>query len=242
MTVDWKQYERLVSFFCSDEFSDNKTTVLANAKITGAISGESRQVDVLIDKRFSPDISRRIIVDAKRHSRKIDITEVERFEGMMRDCRAEYGFLVCPVGYTKGAQKRAQSNITLKLLTFSDLERFSLDSYELCNSNSCLKRIHTGVLYWSDAFGIFLPDGTVSLFSVAKCDVCHQFHVWCFSCGMKAMLTDEDEFHCSCGMPWFWLTSMEEEEDCDHASTSKSVYLLLVTATDVKIVDRRPLR
>ena len=242
MAADWKQYERFVSALCANEHSDEHTTVVSNAKITGAISGILRQVDVLIDKRFSSNVSRRIIVDAKRYSRKVNIADVERFESMMRDCRAEHGFLVCPEGYTQGALRRAQDNITLKLLSLADFEGFSLESYDLCDSEECQKRDDPGVILWTDAFGITLPNGPVSLFSVAKCDVCHQFHVWCFSCGARAILADEDEFSCSCGMPWFWLTAIEEEiDDFDHASTLKSVYLLFATLADVKIVDRRPL-
>lgn len=209
MMSNWKKYERLVSAFCTDKYSNEDTTVTANAKILGTISGEQRQVDVLIDKRFSLDIKRRIIIDAKNYSRKVDISEVERFESMMKDCRAEYGFLVCPEGFTRGAQRRAQKKITLKLLTLSDLEQFSFDSYDFCTSQNCLNRADKGVIYWGDAFGISLPDETISTFSVAKCDVCHQFHIWCFSCGEKFVLGDEDEHHCSCNQSYFWLTAIE---------------------------------
>ena len=113
---DWKEYERQVAAFITDSFSSDEMTVCVNASIKGMLSDLYRQVDVLIDVRFSPDVSRRIIVDAKKHSRKVTIGDVEKFEGMMADCSAGHGFLVCPSGFTEGAYRRAQDNMSLSLM------------------------------------------------------------------------------------------------------------------------------
>jgi hypothetical protein len=79
----------------ADDLSSDVLSVTPNAKIKGLISGSARQIDVLIeDMRYSPSASR-VIVDAKRRTRKIDIKGIEEFEGMMRDCGAKHGLIVC---------------------------------------------------------------------------------------------------------------------------------------------------
>lgn len=236
---DWKGYERQVAEFIADTFSSDEMTVNANALIEGRLSGQLRQVDVLIDARFSPDVSRRIIVDAKKHSRKISIGDVEKFEGMMRDCRAEHGFLVCSSGFTEGACRRAQENITLHLLKPEDLESFSVESFELCRSNKCSLREDSGVLIWGGAFGLYLPDGTISIFNIAKCDKCHRFYIWCFGCGEKFYLDNEDEYQCSCELPFSWHTAIADESFEGEELTS--VYLVLVFGENLFVVDRKPL-
>lgn len=40
-----------------------------------------RQIDVLVDARVSEDNTRRVIIDAKYRARRVDVREVETFEG-----------------------------------------------------------------------------------------------------------------------------------------------------------------
>src|SRR3954468_22330294 len=97
--TDWRIYERFVAKLMADQ-AEHDMTVLPNVKLLGTISGVHRQIDVLIDSRHDHSDSRRIIVDAKRHKRPLDVKKVEEFEGMMRDVQAHHGILVCPNGYT----------------------------------------------------------------------------------------------------------------------------------------------
>src|SRR5258707_968864 len=104
---DWRIYDRFVARLQADEVAQDMT-VVANARLKGAISGVKRQIDVLLDFRFDDDLSRRVIVDAKRRKRPINVKQVEEFEGMMRDVRATRGIIVCPNGYSQAAHRRAQ--------------------------------------------------------------------------------------------------------------------------------------
>jgi hypothetical protein len=45
-------------------------------------------LDVLIDLRHDTDNSRRLIVDAKKRRRRIDVVQVEAFKGLMEDVGA----------------------------------------------------------------------------------------------------------------------------------------------------------
>src|SRR5258706_16417254 len=86
----WRAYERVVAAM-QVENADVDMSITPNAHIIGAITKTPRQVDVLVDARWDSDFSRRIIVDAKFRNAKLDVNDVEAFEGMLRDCRAERG-------------------------------------------------------------------------------------------------------------------------------------------------------
>jgi hypothetical protein len=94
---DWEVYERLVAYLLAKQLSTD-LCVTPNARIRGHISGRSRQIDVLVDARHDTDNSRRLIVDAKKRVRKIDVKDVEAFRGLMEDVGATHGYIVSPLG------------------------------------------------------------------------------------------------------------------------------------------------
>jgi hypothetical protein len=215
---------------------EHDSTVIPNAKLTGTLSGAQRQIDVLIDSRLQHDATRRVIVDAKRHKRPIDIKQVEEFEGMMRDVQAHRGILVCPNGYTNAALRRAQDAITIRLVPLSDLESLDLSSWDPCSHPAC-----DGLVLW-DATPALSIGGRWAIFATSKCDECRRFNVWCWDCWERFALDDEDEHRCSCKGPWFWLTAIEDESE-DDTEQLNAVYLLLVYGLGQHaVVDRRPLR
>lgn len=238
----WKKYERLVALICSEDFSGTDMTVIPNARIAGELSGTSRQVDVLIDHRFSYNRERRVIVDAKKYKRKINVKDVEEFEGMMRDCGASKGILVCPEGYSEAAHKRSQESITIKIVTIDELENIDLKHWDDCYSDDCGKNGHRGLVLWDTNLGLTHSDGLISIFCVGKCDVCRRFQIWCWDCGQRFSLDDEDEHKCGCDAGRFWFTAIEEDHDDNTGDTQKAVYLLLPGIRDVLVVDRKSLR
>jgi hypothetical protein len=150
---NWRIYERFVASLYSCEASDT-LTVIPNAELVG-LSGIKRQIDLLIDTRLEEDVSRRVIIDAKCRNRKIDITDVEAFEGMMRDCRAHRGILVCTSGFTEGASLRAQAHIGLRLVPLQDLESLDLTAWENCKGvcSSISGRVRKGWVLYDTAIG-----------------------------------------------------------------------------------------
>jgi hypothetical protein len=237
---DWRKYERLIAGLISEEFSANDMTVVPNAKLIGKLSGCQRQIDVLIDKRFEGGRNRRIIVDAKKYSRPIHIKDVESFEGMLRDCTASKGILVCPNGYSDAAKRRAQDLINIRLVSLDELENLDLSTWDECCSDSCDTRKNRGLVLWDSPWGISPLGNPLSICCTGKCDECNDFHVWCWDCGQKFALGNEDEHQC-CSELWFWLTAIEEDVDEQTGETYNSVYLLLPSLSDVLVVDRKPL-
>jgi restriction endonuclease Mrr len=121
----WLVYERCVAAFVSEKYGGIDTSVQPNVTLRGTISGADRQIDVLIDHRWRGGTSSRILVDAKSRARPLDLGDVEQFEGMMRDCRASRGIIVCTAGWTAAAARRAQQTITITLLDYET----ALDEY-----------------------------------------------------------------------------------------------------------------
>lgn len=229
---DWRLYERFVASLQADKASP-ELTVIPNALVMGSISGTERQIDVLLDSRVEDDVSRRVIVDAKRRGRRLDVTDVEQFEGLMRDVRAHRGILVCPSGHSAAALRRAEQAITIQLVGLEELGNLDLVNWDRCLQAGC-----AGFVLWDSTFGMSINDSPLWIHAIAKCDECRRFHVWCWGCAERFPLDDEDDYQCSCKGPWFWLTAIEEEE----APGVRAVYLLHVLPDGLpRVVDRRPL-
>jgi hypothetical protein len=230
--LDWEVYERLVARMIADQLSTDYC-VTPNAHVIGVISERSRQIDVLIDSRHQSDASRRIIVDAKRRTRKVDVSDVEAFLGLMNDVTATHGYLVSPAGYTKAAERRAQESVSLRILPLDRLEHFDPSTWLACTDPRCSR----GLIFW-DGY----PKLEVTLKSlsvdrktkhlsfvhyVGKCDRCGRFHVMCVTCGdLISPRNDDPEdvgHRCRCKMPWFWITSIERDEEGRRSSELHAV-------------------
>ncbi|MBA8908834.1 restriction endonuclease [Aminobacter ciceronei] len=241
---DWKRYERLVARLMADQLS-TEFCVTPNASVLGRITGIPRQIDVLIEARHDTDNSRRIIVDAKRRKRKIDVKEVESFRGMMEDVGATHGYLVCPNGHTAAAEKRAQSAVSIRLLPLDRLESFDPRTWPRCVRLGC----KYGRVFWDGypeiSLGLVAPDGTPTrmtfVHSVGKCDRCRKFHVSCATCRQILYVPEDDDsdigHQCACRLPWFWLASIEEDE---RGARSAELHLA-IGVSEVRTVNRRSL-
>lgn len=243
---EWKLYERLVAKVIHEQLSTDYC-VTANAKVMGRLSLRKRQIDVLIDARHTTENKNRIIVDAKIKSRKVDVTHVEAFIGLMDDVEATHGYLVCPKGFTKSALKRAQSSVSLRLLPLDHLEYFDPSTWPTCHSTKC----KAGHIFWDGYPSLELklaPIGGGSTINkdfvhyTGKCDKCCQFHIHCLTC-MKIfdipLRNSNIGERCDCQGPWFWLASTEID-----SKGRKSAELHLVnplSSRKIETINRRSL-
>jgi len=244
----WEIYERMIARLLANQLSTG-LCVTPNARIRGRISGRQRQIDVLIEARHDTDNGRRIIVDAKQKKRKIDIQDVEAFQGMMKDVDATHGYLVCPSGHTKAAERRAQDAVRICLIPLDHIMDFDPDTWPRCLRTGC----EYGRVFWDGYPEVSLslmPIGRLGSESpivksfahcVGKCDRCGKFHVLCATCGQILYVPEGDKkdvgHQCACQLPWFWLASIEKDNE-----GRRSAELHLVTgAGNVKTVDRRSL-
>lgn len=221
-------YERLVAAF-EIEAADMDASVTPNASLIGSISGVRRQIDVLVDARWNADLERRIIFDAKRRNRKVDVKDVESFEGMMRDVRASRGVLVCTNGFTEGALRRAQQFIDVRIM--DEEEALELDHAATDPCPHCVdqKRKQQGVVFWDGQFPLPYAAGWSIVFT-GKCDVCRSFAFWCWDCGSKAVIPEGQSYECGCERRWF-----------TEASDDEITFVVALEDGEVPL-DRRPLR
>jgi hypothetical protein len=225
---DWRIYERVVASFQVEAVGID-TSVLANASLIGSISGVRRQIDILIVARWDDGTERRIIYDAKLRSRKIDVKDVEAFEGLMRDVRASRGVLVCSNGYTKAALTRAQEIIDIRIVSAdeaAELDHSAIDPCPLCRDNN---RKTQGLVFWDGQLPLTTGSGWAIVFT-GKCDVCHSFAFWCWGCGEKLVVPDDEKYVCGCERIWF----VEKNQD-------EAVFVLRLEDGEMPL-DRRPLR
>lgn len=241
----WLIYERCVAAFASAEHGNLDITVQPNVLLLGAISGTQRQIDVLVDHRWDQrDTTSRIIIDAKNRVRPVDIGDVDAFDGMMKDCRAPRGIIVCTAGCTEAAVRRAQDAITIDLLSFDDaLDEFGW-AYEPCLGPCSNGKSHgcRGGVLWGEfqATGFDGNSGWVML-QTGKCDGCHSFHVWCQDCGGKFAVPDARVVTCGCdGREW---ASVPESEASGHVGEPSSIWLMMREyGGRPTALDRRPIR
>lgn len=234
----WLVYERCVAAFTVEQQKDLEITVLPNVKLLGVLSGIERQIDVLIDSRWNDGINRRIIVDAKDRGRKVDVKDIESFEGMLRDCGASRGVIVCPNGYTPAAHRRAQESIVITILTIDELQEFDW-VYEPCLGTCSIKTRQSrqrGMVLWAAYLGI-PTQNVMHIFQTGKCDGCHEFHVWCWECGLKFAVPHNGLFRCSCPHDWICWPENDESE-----GSTAAVLMLKLDDEYGAIIDRQPLR
>jgi len=244
----WEVYERMIARLIADQ-SETDLCVSPNAKVTGKISGILRQIDVLIDARHDTGNTRRLIVDAKHRRRKVDVKDVEEFLGLVEDVGATHGYLVTSSGFTKAAEKRAQMAVSIRIVPVDRLENFDPSTWPKCKNAKCSR----GRIFWDGypemSLKVFPVNSSVEprlhtvayVHYVGKCDRCGFFHVWCTTCDDTLLVPhDDDEDHghqCRCRRPWFWLASVEEDEN---SNESAELHAALGTG-EVITVDRRGL-
>src|SRR6266511_3891389 len=132
----WEIYERLIARLMVDQLGTD-VCVTPNARVRGRISDAVRQIDVLIDARHDTDNSRRIVVEAKKRRRKIDVKDVEALEGLMKDVGATHGYLVAPTGHSPAAEQRAQEAITISIVPLEYIEQIEPSKWPRCLGAAC---------------------------------------------------------------------------------------------------------
>jgi hypothetical protein len=123
--LDWKAYEQEVKAHFLSEYPSAR--IQHNVKIPGKLSKVERQIDVLIEQELC-DLSFTIVIDAKRHKRKIDVKDIEEFIGLVRDVGAHKGVMISTEGYTTAAITRAHADdadVILDVLNFKQLPEYA---------------------------------------------------------------------------------------------------------------------
>jgi hypothetical protein len=226
-TLSWQIYERVAACF-EVEAASMDVSVTPNASLIGSISHVSRQIDILVDARFEEGFDRRIIFDAKHRKRKVDVKDIESFEGMMRDVNASRGVLICSSGWSQAAASRAADLIDIRLMTVDEIDEMDFAAVDPCPHCRLTCQRNPGLVFWDGQFPLPL-DGWAIIFS-GKCDRCRCFAFWCWECGEKVIVPDKEVYTCGCDRKWF----IEKTPDA-------ALFVVDLEGNQIQI-DRRPLR
>lgn len=126
----WKLYERQI-------YRKLKAGVAKDAEVTfdehglqrlpGKWSGTDRQIDVIVRGTFAglPEVQT-MIVDCKLVARRLDVTHVEAFAGLLEDVGATLGLLITAEGFSEAAKRRAAGvrGMQLDVVELDELEKW----------------------------------------------------------------------------------------------------------------------
>jgi len=140
----WKWYQKRVA----DLFRKIKGAVVdEDVTEVGQDSGVPRQVDVRVQLPFNIDVGQgfeievpvKIIVDAKAHSRPLDVKDIEEISGLKDDVRANLAVAVTPEGVSEGGRQRGRALGVYPITVTGDLLAL-LDALE--DFSSCLMCVY----------------------------------------------------------------------------------------------------
>jgi hypothetical protein len=126
----WKAYERQIyEALKSNAAKDAEVTFDCGGtqRLRGRFSRVDRQIDVLVRGTFAGlPTMHTMIVDCKLFNRKLAVTHVEAFTGLVADVGAQFGLLITCKGFSQAAKRRAAgfSNVQLDVVELDELERW----------------------------------------------------------------------------------------------------------------------
>jgi hypothetical protein len=193
-SATWKWYQtRIADFFRRVQGArvEEDVPVTITSKHTG--TKRKRKIDVMVWLPVTIKLSEvievamefQIIVDAKHHDRPVDVGWVDRIKGMRDDIGAHAAIIMCPNGFTKGAEDRAKEvSLILRSATpdlLAMLRCMGYPTHEGCTS--CQWR---GELTWHKR-------RNEEVYRLGKCPMCGMKHVLCSDCVSVFGIDDFEE-------------------------------------------------
>ena len=192
--MTWQEYQDAVGELY--EHLDDLGTVHRSVTIPDKVTGQPRQLDVLIEMEAYGQ-TLRIVVDAKFYSTKIDVKDVEEVLALADAVKANQVIIVPANGWTEPSGKKAAFHgCALRLFTLEEaLDILIPDKWEMCPN--CMKDYI--VLDMDGAVGY----GAGWLWWLAgRCRECRHGFIWCQDCGERQDLPPDEDVICGCGHAW----------------------------------------
>jgi hypothetical protein len=190
MTWEWYQH-RIAEFFRRIPGA----RVIEDVAVKGR-SGVKRQLDVQVFLPLQVELSKaikvtvdiHIIVDAKKHERRVGIGLIGQIDDLRDDVGAHLAIIASPLGFTAGAKSRASQVSVALLVVTSDLLAM-LDKVEIPWVHACLSygcEAGRGYISWETP----QYEGQTIL---GRCQYCDVLHVLCPDCGSIFPVHEFDE-------------------------------------------------
>ena len=192
--MNWQEYQEAVSEFYSQ--LGDMGTVHRNLRIPDKTTGQLRQVDTWLELKFGDHIIN-VLIDAKKHSEKLDIKDIEEVLALSNAVGASKAIIVTNIGWTNPAEKKASfESCDLRILTIDEaLDLIVPDKWELCPScnNDCIVMDQTGFIE---------NNGLLVWWLAGQCRECKTAKVHCQECGGIYYISVGQQESCSCNRVW----------------------------------------
>lgn len=193
--MKWQEYQEAVAVLY--EQLDGFGTVHRNVYLPDLVTGQRRQVDVMIEMAERGH-SLRMLIDAKFHSSPLDVKDIEEVAALSQAVGAHKTIIVAANGFTSPAETKARF-IQCDLMTLSMEEALDLivpDKWMMCPvcSADCI------VL---DQPGAVEMRGAILWWLTGQCRGCKTALVSCQECGQMMLIKVNEDAVCQCGYTWF---------------------------------------
>lgn len=194
--MNWQEYQDAVA--CLYDQAEEIGEVQRNVFVADRVTGQRRQIDVLLTIKTRGH-ALRVVIDAKFHSRPIDVTVVEEVLSLAAAVGANKAIIVASNGWTEPAEKKAAfESCDLRMLSLADaLDLIVPDKWEMCSAcdRDCI------VL---DQDGMMQDEGGGYIWWLAgRCRECRSCFLWCQDCGVQYYIDRSSSITCDCGHAWF---------------------------------------
>lgn len=193
--MKWQEYQDAVAALY--EQTEGFGNVKRNITIPDKITGQSRQIDVLIELEAKGH-SLKLVVDAKFHADPIDVKEVEAVLALADAVGANKAIIVAANGWTEPAEKKAlHTGCDLRLLSLEEaLDIIVPDKWEICTNcqHDCIVLDENGLLITNDGVAFWWFSG--------QCRECKYAFAWCQECGHYMNIPLDGQTECTCGHLW----------------------------------------
>ncbi|QBH19209.1 restriction endonuclease [Alcaligenes faecalis] len=193
--MTWQEYQEAVAVLY--EQTDGFGNISRNVMVPDKITGQPRQIDVLIEINAKGH-SLRMIVDAKFHASPIDVRDLESVLALADAVGANKAIVVAANGWTEPAKKKADHvGCSLELLSVEDaLDLIVPDKWKMCPSCGvdCIVLDQEGA--------VTFEGGSWFWWLAGQCRGCNCARIHCQDCGKKAYIGLGQSTLCECGHLW----------------------------------------
>lgn len=192
--MKWQEYQEAVGELY--EQLDDLGTVHRSVTIPDKVTGQPRQIDILIEfEAYGHTL--RMIVDAKFHAEKLDVKDVEEILALSKAVGGSKTVIVAANGWTEPAAKKAQfEDCILRILSLEDaLDLMVPDKWSMCPNCKidCIVLDLDGMTGYGPGWLWWLA---------GRCRECKHGFLWCQDCGENIELPHNQEVFCYCGHAW----------------------------------------
>lgn len=194
--MTWQEYQDAVALLY--EQLDGFGQVKRNVRMPDNVTGQSRQIDVLIELEERGHILR-ILIDAKFHSSPLDVKDIEEVAALTQAVGANKAVIVAANGFSAPAMAKAEF-IQCDLMTLSLEDALDLivpEKWKMCPfcHSDCIVLDQDGITSSERRMWFWWLAG--------QCRECRSGRVHCQDCGLKFYIESGGSEICGCGHEWF---------------------------------------